>query len=83
MQLKFTRNREYLNSIPKLTYDLDRPMNHDLKLLLEQMKLKVSIQDLKDLEHGSYFDESIIIMYMKLLRLFSKIFHEIYSFNSK
>lgn len=47
------------------------------------MKLKVSVKDMKDFENGSYFDENIFGVYMKLLHVFSQIFHELYDFNRK
>jgi Ulp1 family protease len=69
--MKFTKNREYLSSIPKLTYDLHKQSNADIKHLIEQMKLGVTIQDLKDFEFGSYFDDTIFNIYVKLMKLFS------------
>jgi hypothetical protein len=40
---------------------------------MEQFKLKVSVQDLMDLDYGTYFDTGIYEVYMNLIRLFYTI----------
>jgi hypothetical protein len=62
-----------LKSIPKLTFDLDRELHPLVKDILETLKLRISIQDLKDLEFGTYFNPDIYDVYIKLLRLFNQI----------
>ena len=47
------------------------------------MMLRLTIDDLKELEAGTYFDETIFNMYLKLLKLFSQIFSEMYNYNAK
>ena len=42
-QAKLVRNREYLKSIPKLTFDLDRELNPLVKEILETLKLRISV----------------------------------------
>lgn len=49
--------------------------------LLEEIKLSVSVQDLKDFEYGSYFDQGIYKIYLKLLKIFSDVMLDIHEFN--
>lgn len=70
-QVRLNRNRDYLKSIPKFTFELDRELNSEVRELLETIKLRVSVQDVKDLEFGSYFREDIYGLYLKMLSLFN------------
>jgi hypothetical protein len=38
-----SRNKEYMKSIPKFTFNLDRDLFPGFKSLLEELKLKVSV----------------------------------------
>lgn len=81
-QVKLNRNRDYLRSIPKFTFELDRDLHPKVRELLEYMKLRVIIQDVKDLEFGSYFGEEIYEAYMKLLKVLSLIHNDVYSMSN-
>jgi len=70
-QVRINRNRDYLKSIPKFTFELDRDLHSDVRELLETIKLRISVQDVKDLEFGSYFREDIYGLYLKMLCLFN------------
>ncbi len=42
-QVKLNRNRDYLKSIPKFSFELARDLNPDVKELLDLIKLRVAV----------------------------------------
>ncbi|CDW80833.1 UNKNOWN [Stylonychia lemnae] len=78
-QTKINRNRDYLKSIPKFTFDLDRNIHPQVKQLIEYLKLKVSVQDVKDVDFGCYFGEDIYQVYLKMLEIFNLIAQDLHS----
>ena len=77
------RNKEYLKSIPKFTFNLDRELHPGVRVMLENMKLKVSVQDLMELENGNYFEEGVVLVYMQLLKLMQLVTLDMHTMMSK
>ena len=72
-----------LTSLPKLTFDLTKDFYVDLRKLLEEVKVTLKMQELKDLEFGSYFGVDIYNLYFKILKIMSDIHYDIQDFNAK
>ena len=77
------RNKEYLKAIPKFTFNLDRDLHPGVRVMLENMKLKVSVQDLLELENGAYFEEGVVLVYMQLLKLMQLVTLDMHTMMSK
>ena len=71
------KNQEQMRK-PRLAYKKDKcqniqEYNLDLLKLIDTIKVKVSVQDLVDLDKGTYFDIGVFEVFLKLMKLFHNI----------
>jgi hypothetical protein len=60
-----------------MTFDLTKEFHPELRKLLEEVKVTLKMQDLKDLEFGSYFGIDLFNLYFKILKIMSDIYYDI------